>query len=331
MLLWKAHNPWPGLRSALYDYWLDAGGGYSAALAVTQRPLHVQLNLATRSVEVVTAARAAAPRTVLSAQALRLNGSVAWRAAAELPPVPAGSTAVTALRVPEAPGGADMFFLRLLLLSPEQAGAAAPPPPPQQQQQPACLARNFYWQHAPGRDFSALEAWRTRGAAGVRLSLPQPPRVAGGEARATLRLANASPRVAFFIRLSLRRGDAPVSPPPPPHEPPVPPPPLWRAALRALRRALGLAPRGDVLVTTHAPPPPPADDRVLPVFWRDNYVSLLPGEAMDVRFAFALRDAAAPLRDPAAPLPKLRLEASGWNVPLVSLPLPPLDDARCCA
>jgi mannosylglycoprotein endo-beta-mannosidase len=333
MLLWKLHNPWPGLRSALFDYWHDVGGGYAAALAVTARPLHAQLNARTRRVEVVNTSRADARSLTLAAVALRLDGSVAWKATVKpLPCVRAGSTLVTAVCVPDALPNADVFFLRLLLLDAcdgDAGGGAAAP----------LRARSFYWLHAPECDFAALQPWRRDGAAAVRMSLPARVRVAAGQAHATLRLRNESTTVAFFIRLSLRRGAAsqPLTPdtPPPPQTHPQP---RWRVLLRSLLEVLGLgaqsppppppAPRGDVLVTLHAPPllaeREPEDDRVLPVFWSDNYVSLLPGEALDVDLSFALSDAYGCIIDgcvSAMPLPPLRLEASGWNVALTRLPL----------
>jgi hypothetical protein len=116
-----------------------------------------------------------------------------------------------------------------------------------------------------------------------------------------VRVSNVSPRVAFFIRLSLRR----EKPPPPVPPPPVP---LWRVLLQMLSRVF-VPPAGHVVVTLpQQPQPPPEDDRVLPVYWSDTFITLLPGEALDVDFAHA-------------PLPgaRTRLEASGWNVPLASV------------
>ena len=283
MLLWKAHNPLPGLRSALYDYWHDAGGPYGAALAVTRRGLHVQLNAATRRVVVVNTRAASAPEATLSAVAVRLDGSVAWKATADSPAVAAFSTAICDLAVPAAPGDAEIVFLRLVLLQKEHGAA---------------LARNVYWLSAPGHDFSALDAWRQSASSLVKLTLLKRPDADGEGGR--VRVANVSPRVAFFIRLSLRREK------PPPPEPQ--PKPLWRILLQMLSRAFA-PPAGHVVVTLHQQPKPPLeDDRVLPVYWSDTFITLLPGEALDVDFAHA-------------PLPgaRTRLEASGWNVPLASV------------
>jgi mannosylglycoprotein endo-beta-mannosidase len=284
MLLWKAHNPWPGLRSALYDYWHDAGGGYGAALAVTRRGLHVQLNAATRRVEVVNTRVEPAPEATLSAVAVRLDGSVAWKAVASSPSVAGFSTVVCDLAVPPAPGDAEIVFLRIMLL-PHESGAA--------------LARNVYLLSAPGNDFSALDAWRQTAASRVKLTLLKPPGADGEGGK--VRVANVSPRVAFFVRLSLRSD----KPPPPelPHKP------LWRILLQILSRAFAPSSSGHVVVTLPQQPPPVVDDRVLPVFWSDTFITLLPGETLDVDFAHA----------PLPPGARTRLEASGWNVPLASV------------
>ena len=281
MLLWKAHNPWPGLRSALYDYWHDAGGAYGALLAVTRRGLHVQLNAATRRVEVVNTRAAAAPGATLSAVAIRLDGSVAWKVVASSPSVAGFSTAVCNLTVPAAPGDAEIVFLRLMLL-PKESGAA--------------LARNVYWLSASGHNFSQLDAWRRTASSHVKLTLLKQPGADGEGGK--VRVANVSPRVAFFIRLSLRR----EKPPPPPE------PPLWRILLQMLSRAFA-PPAGHVVVTLPQPPPPLLDDdRVLPVYWSDTFITLLPGEALDVDFAHAPQSFGS-----------TRLEASGWNVPLATV------------
>ena len=281
MLLWKAHNPWPGLRSALYDYWHDAGGAYGAALAVTRRGLHVQLNAATRHVEVVNTRITSAPAATLTAVAVRLDGSIAWKMVGNVPPVAGFSTKACDLSVPAAPGDAEIVFLRLMLLS-KESGAA--------------LARNVYWLSAPGLDFSALDAWRLSASSYVKLTLLKRPGADGEGGK--VRVANVSPRVAFFIRLSLRREK--------------PPPlvqlrkPLWRALLQMLCRVF-VPPAGHVVITLPQQQPPREDDnRVLPVYWSDTFITLLPGEALDVEFA----------HEPLAGA-RTRLEASGWNVPLV--------------
>jgi mannosylglycoprotein endo-beta-mannosidase len=51
MLIWKTQNPWPGLRGQLYDCQLDQTAGFFGVKAACE-PVHVQLNLVTRNVEV---------------------------------------------------------------------------------------------------------------------------------------------------------------------------------------------------------------------------------------------------------------------------------------
>jgi hypothetical protein len=216
--------------------------------------------------------------------AVRLDGSVAWKMVSNVPSVAGFSTKVCDLSVPAAPGDAEIVFLRLMLLS-KAKGAA--------------LARNVYWLSAPGHDFSALDAWRRTASSYVKLTLLKRPGADGEGGK--VRVTNVSPRVAFFIRLSLRR----EKPPPPV---PLPPVSLWRVLLQMLSRVF-VPPAGHVVVTLPLQQPPPQeDDRVLPVYWSDTFVTLLPGEALDVDFAHA------PLAGA-----RTRLEASGWNVPLASV------------
>jgi hypothetical protein len=65
-------------------------------------------------------------------------------------------------------------------------------------------------------------------------------------------------------------------------------------------------PAGHVVITLPQQQPLEDDNRVLPVYWSDTFITLLPGEALDVEFA----------HEPLAGA-RTRLEASGWNVPLV--------------
>jgi len=46
-----------------------------------------------------------------------------------------------------------------------------------------------------------------------------------------------------------------------------------------------------------------AGEEVLPIYWSDNYFSLLPGESKTITAAHA-------------PRPSLRVEVEGWNVPV---------------
>ena len=52
VLIWKTQNPWTGLRGQFYDHLLDQTAGFYGCRAA--EPIHVQLNLATYFIEVIS-------------------------------------------------------------------------------------------------------------------------------------------------------------------------------------------------------------------------------------------------------------------------------------
>ena len=53
VLIWKTQNPWTGLRGQFYDHLLDQTAGFDGCRCATE-PIHVQLNLATYFIEVIS-------------------------------------------------------------------------------------------------------------------------------------------------------------------------------------------------------------------------------------------------------------------------------------
>ena len=53
ILIWNAQNPWTGLRGQFYDHLLDQTVGFYGCCCAVE-PIHVQLNLATYFIEVIT-------------------------------------------------------------------------------------------------------------------------------------------------------------------------------------------------------------------------------------------------------------------------------------
>jgi len=53
VVFWKSQSPWPTLRGALYDYYLDYTAGFWGVRAATSFPLHIQLNPKSYVVSVV--------------------------------------------------------------------------------------------------------------------------------------------------------------------------------------------------------------------------------------------------------------------------------------
>jgi len=295
LLLWKAHNPMPSFRSALYDWYLDSGGGIGGATAALRRSPHCQLDAATREACVfVSSGRAqeALPgggAAIVVAHAYALDGSLAWtqRSAATALPSPraGGGAARTGLFVPD---DLPIVFVRLAI---EGEG-------------PETSGRNVYWLHPRSSSdaFRRLQAWREEGRSTLQLRATE---YDGGGVGA-VEISNVGKTVAFFLRLQLRRSAAAAAAAPPP-----------RARRGGWACCLG---RDEAFATLRQPllqlaessGADAVDDRVLPVEWTDQYVTLMPGEARVVRFSC----------EPAAGTP-LTFAASGWNVEATSLVLRP--------
>ena len=266
---------------------------------------------------------------LLVASRLRLDGSPAWAAEAVLLAAnyPRGATTRTSLIVPSPPPSNSNAptFLRLELFELPPAPSAAPshrmygallsPLLPQPDSKPIFpifpppfprgrrVSRNVYLLPSlPGGDLTALQAWRRRGVGGRGLaaSFPKgelptfvdktPPmsrtQTFGADAASprrvegVLRLRNTGRRVACFIRLTVRRL-APNNNPP--------------AALGNFLRACCAQPAcgGD---GDGADDAERGDNRVLPVVWGANFITLWPGETTDIRFSFPSAAVAPPLR-----------------------------------
>ena len=52
VVMWKSQSPWPTLRGALYDTYLDQTGGYHGTQSAAKELLHVQLDLLTLDLSV---------------------------------------------------------------------------------------------------------------------------------------------------------------------------------------------------------------------------------------------------------------------------------------
>jgi hypothetical protein len=242
---------------------------------------------------VVSAAGPPAPAPAparVTAQAYRLDGALLWSGESEpllLPAQPAFALLRSSLVLPPFD---SIVFVRMAL-----DGAIG--------------SRNVYWLCPDGGDFAELEEWRTAGTTRLSLAL-KPLQAPLHRARYTARVVNTGATVAFFVRLSLRRlGRAATG--------------ARAARVRALLSCCASPAAADenelqapLLADLPAASPfqPAAadelDERVLPVTWSDNYVTLLPGEALDITFDWDVRVAGAAAA-------ACELQASGWNTPLV--------------
>jgi exo-1,4-beta-D-glucosaminidase len=219
---WMLNNAWPSMIWHLYDYYLDAGGGYYGTRKACE-PLHVQYSYDDHSVVVVNSTYVAAPGLHAKASVYDAQLRPVYEHEAAVDARPDSSNRVLDIPADVLTGDGNLHFVRLTLS--DAAGRE--------------VSENFYWiparltefdwQHGDYRytpalrepDFTALKALPHAHVA-VEMVKSEP------DGRVMLRLRNDSSALAFQI------------------------------ALRALDE--------------HGGP-------VVPAFWSDNYVALMPGES----------------------------------------------------
>jgi len=229
-LLWMTQPAWPSTEWQILSHDYDTHAAFYGVKAACE-PLHVQLNLATRQVDVVDATRAPLTGAKVRARVLALDGRVlsdkAWPAAAHADDVAHGP--VLALDDVLAREGVVVVGLDLTDAKGET------------------LSRNLYWL---ARNAASERALNAMPAQPVRLEVRR--EKVGDEAALAVRLTNAGAAPALEAKLTLV--DA-------------------------------------------------AGARILPAYYSDNYISLLPGEAREVEIRFPATKAAG-----------ARVALRGWNV-----------------
>ena len=234
VIQWMQNNAWPSLIWHLYDFYLLPGGSYFGAKKACE-PLHVQYSYDDRSVVVVNSTLESYAGLKVKAMVLNLDLKEKFNQVESLDASP--DCATRTLAIPEIPGLSTTYFLQLTLE--DKSGKT--------------VSHNFYWlstkpdvlddpkstwYYTPQKafaDFTPLEALPR-----AEVKLDSSFSVRGNDQLATVTLKNASPNLAFFLRLKLKKG------------------------------AEG--------------------EEVVPVFWEDNYVSLLPGEIRQLRASCRVKD-----------------------------------------
>lgn len=282
MLIWKTQNPWPGLRGQLYDYQLDVCGGLFGVQRAAE-PLHAQLNLYTRAVEVVNSSREAVEGAVLGIHIYSPHGltpSVA-RAVEGLQVAPFSCRAVEVVPHCSCPPAAPVYFLRLLL----RTGSGK------------VVSRNLYWLHRRGGDLSSLDGpFRQRK---IRLQCTASSRVQEGECVAHVCLTNGSMTAGQAPAHTSEAGRTPTEGCPAgsfcrSSEDEVSFVGATSGVAFFVRLSVGVENgRGGSV----------GDGRVLGVRYSDNYVSVVPGETLEVTLRFDM---------PAEG--RVRIMMRGWNV-----------------
>ena len=200
VIQWMLNNAWPSLIWHLYDFYLRPGGSYFGAKKACE-PLHIQYSYDDRSVVVVTSTPESyrdmrAQATVYNFDLTEKFTRTEWFHAD-----PDGTQRI--LTIPTLEGLSKTYFLKLTLG--KKTGKA--------------VSHNFYWlstiedqlddpkstwYHTPQKAFADFTALQELPSPEVELS--QRNMVQGPEQTTRVSIRNSSSRLAFFLRLMLKKG-----------------------------------------------------------------------------------------------------------------------------
>ena len=259
VFFWKSQSPWPTLRGALYDYYLDQTGGYWGVRCAAHSTVHVQLNPSTLTVSVINRSRRLA-LVVLSAlvevQVFDVFGEVLHRESVTVQNLHERSvwTADSPIQWKWPVARGEVYFFRLRLLSEESTGGGAVSLESRQR------VGNLYWltsprtRNTPG-DLKRLGELRAsqRVTLEVHCTLL---RLSKEKISVSVRMTNptVAPWIAFMVRVQL---------------------------LSSLDWSIYRDVEGRPEIAKKV-----IDERVLPTWYSDNYVTLLPGETAEIELYF---------------------------------------------
>jgi exo-1,4-beta-D-glucosaminidase len=200
------NNAWPSLIWHLYDYYLQPAGGYFGAKKACE-PLHVQYSYDDRSVVVINSTYKSVSGMLVRATVF--DADLHERFSAQAPADVAADAVARVLTIPEEAFHSDsrLYFVKLSLESP--AGRV--------------LSTNFYWlsakpnvfnwaktnyQYTPVTSHEDLTALKTLPSAGkleVSAMIEKPGEASDEGQLVRVKLRNPSDRLAFQVRLGIRR------------------------------------------------------------------------------------------------------------------------------
>jgi len=206
IIQWMLNNAWPSLIWHLYDYYLQPAGGYFGAKKACE-PLHVQYSYDDRSIVVVNSTYKSV--SGLLAKATVFDADLHERFSAQAPADVAADAIARVLTIPEETFHSDspLYFVKLSLESPS-AGV---------------LSTNFYWlsakrdvfnwsrtnyQYTPvtsHEDLTALETLPSAGKLEVSATIEKRGDDSDEGPLVRVKLRNPSDRLAFQVRLGIRR------------------------------------------------------------------------------------------------------------------------------
>jgi exo-1,4-beta-D-glucosaminidase len=200
VIQWMLNNAWPSMIWHLYDYYLDAGGGYFGAKKACE-PLHIQYSYDDRSIVVVNSTYADVSKLHATVKVHGLAWNELYHADANVNAVADSSQRVFAIPAALYSGPERIFFIDLSLS--DESGKI--------------VSHNFYW--VPGTlttfDWEATDYTHTPAERHPDLTALAHLPTAQVEARAEisstlhgreiqLRLTNHSNALAFQVRAAVR-------------------------------------------------------------------------------------------------------------------------------
>ena len=244
---WMLNNAWPSTIWHLFDYYLDAGGGYYGAKKACE-PMHIQYSYDDHSVFVVNSTYEAAAAVKASARVYDLKLKTLYSAEESVTPGADSSTKVMAIPDTVFSSDAPVYLVQLSLH--DASGKA--------------LSENFYWVPAKLTTFN----W-------AKTDYTHTPALTQEDMTTLKSLAPATVQVKV-----LSDGDD------------------RKVKLVVKNTSSGLA----MLVALRAQDA--HGEAIDPVFWSDNYVSLMPGETREIE-AGLFPEETTRIRT---------IAVSGWNV-----------------
>jgi exo-1,4-beta-D-glucosaminidase len=201
---WMLNNAWPSTIWHLFDYYLDAAGGYFGARKACE-PVHIQYSYDDHSIFVVNSTYAAAPKLQAVAHVYDLHLKPVFSGNAQVEAGPDSSNKVLTIPDTVFAGGSQLYFVQLRLL--DSTGRTT--------------SENFYWvpaklttfdwsktdyTHTPALTYEKMTALRALPSATVTSTVIRSANAHG----TTMQLANHSQALAFqvAVRALDSNGDA---------------------------------------------------------------------------------------------------------------------------
>ena len=280
VIQWMLNNAWPSLIWHLYDYYLVPAGGYYGTKKATE-PLHVMYSYNDRSVAVVSD-NTSISAVKVSAILYNLDSTQKWTQDATIDVT--RDQAAVAMTVPQPSDLSTTYFLKLTAA--DKSGKV--------------VSDNFYWLSTKPDE---LDWQKTRDTAVT-------PQSAYADMTALQDLA------PIALRVQIKPAASPCGTPfavHPQAAPKIPPSTAPECEGGFLYQQLTLSnPAKTLAFMTHMRLVKSDGEDVVPSFFDDNFVSLLPGESRTI----AVRYRAADLGKTPA-----HYEVSGWNVTTENVPL----------